>query len=503
VFLVANERNVRRMATTDASGRYEFAQLPEGRYIVSASKGGFVSLQYGQRRPFEPGKPVAVGADEVVERIEIGLPRGSAISGRVTDEFGEPLTGAQVDAQRYQYGPGGERALNGVGAFGTSDDRGEFRVYGLMPGEYVLSASLSAPVNINLDAATGSTEGFPPTFYPGTSNPAEAEAIRVGLGEETTVTFALRAARTARISGTVVDSQGRPGTGASVMFESFAGGYSQVRFGGVVGSDGSFSLANVPAGEHLIQVRGVASGPESLPEWANVPVTVTSGDLNGLRIVMQRPGVVSGTVVFEGTSPRTGGSAPLMVIATPATPQRQGTGVFDSFDNGRVDPDGNFEIRGVTGSVLLRAIALPPAWMMKSATLDGDDVADAPLNMTTSRTVTGVRVVLTDRVTDLSGTVTDDRGESLKEYAVVIVPADERRGWAQTRYVRVPRPDQDGRFRVRGLPQGRYYAVAVESLEQGREWDPAFQQIARDSGRNFTLTEGETLTLALKMTNTR
>ena len=87
------EGQTRRVTTTDAEGRYEFVELPAGRFSVSATKAGYVSLQFGQRRPFESGTPVTLADGEVAERIDFSLPNGSVIIVRVTDDFGEPLAG--------------------------------------------------------------------------------------------------------------------------------------------------------------------------------------------------------------------------------------------------------------------------------------------------------------------------------------------------------------------------------------------------------------------------
>src|SRR5262245_57707279 len=137
----------RRIATSDGDGRFEFTELPAGRFTVSATKAGYVSLEYGQKRPFESGTPINIADGERVEKIDFSLARGSVIAVRVTDDFNEPLAGAQVQVQRFQYGPDGQRRLTGVNSaglfpFAGTDDRGEMRVYGLMPGEYVLSASV-------------------------------------------------------------------------------------------------------------------------------------------------------------------------------------------------------------------------------------------------------------------------------------------------------------------------------------------------------------------------
>ncbi len=146
VRISAAELRVNRSATTDAEGRYEFPDLPAGRYNVSVSRSGFVSLSFGQRRPFEQGRPLDLGSAQEADRIDFALPRGGVIAGRVTDELGEPLAGVRVQAMRYQYLPNGRRQLtpvSGGGLFGglLTNDLGEFRLYSLMPGTYVVSAT--------------------------------------------------------------------------------------------------------------------------------------------------------------------------------------------------------------------------------------------------------------------------------------------------------------------------------------------------------------------------
>ena len=141
---------------------------------------------------------------------------------RITDDFGDPLAGALVQVQRYQYGTDGQRRLTlvpGGATFGLSatDDRGEFRAYGLMPGDrqcHVRSGQLVAP----LGGGNDTSEGFSPTYHPGTVSANEAQAISVADGEE--VSAVLDDARLAKISGTVVDSEGRPAAGAMLMVMS-------------------------------------------------------------------------------------------------------------------------------------------------------------------------------------------------------------------------------------------------------------------------------------------
>ena len=138
-------QNVReaRITITDGQGRFEIRDLAAGRYTLTASKGGFVTLQYGQRRPGESGTPLDLGEGQALDKLLVGLPRGSVIGGRITDEFGEPLVNAAVTALRYAF-VGGARRLVPAGVRDTTDDQGGYRLFGLPPGDYLVSATLRA-----------------------------------------------------------------------------------------------------------------------------------------------------------------------------------------------------------------------------------------------------------------------------------------------------------------------------------------------------------------------
>ena len=94
---------------------------------------------YGQRRPQQPGTPVTIADAQAAASVDLRLTRGGVITGHVHDEDGEALPRALVTVQRYQY-VGGERQLRPAGADQT-DDRGQYRVFGLPPGDYYVSAT--------------------------------------------------------------------------------------------------------------------------------------------------------------------------------------------------------------------------------------------------------------------------------------------------------------------------------------------------------------------------
>src|SRR5215216_5007700 len=116
VFVSASELPGGRGVLTDDAGVFDLADLPAGRYTLTVSKSGFVSLSYGQRRPLQAGTPLQLGDGEQLKGVQFQLPRGGVIAGRVLDEDGEPVAGAMVRVLRYQYLQGDRRLTpNGSG----------------------------------------------------------------------------------------------------------------------------------------------------------------------------------------------------------------------------------------------------------------------------------------------------------------------------------------------------------------------------------------------------
>jgi hypothetical protein len=489
---------LRRVTMSDADGRFEFTELPAGRYALNASKAGYVGLQYGQRRPYEAGTPVVLADGQTLATLAFALPRGSVLTGRVTDEFNEPMAQAQVQVQRFQYGPDGQRRL-ATAMSDTTDDRGEFRVFGLMPGEYVVNAGVRTV--LSLPTAPNPNEirdGYPPTFYPGTLNSAEAQPISIGVGEEKTIQFAMLSARMARISGSVRDSQGRPVSSAELLLLSRQGLLS-ISSVGTVAADGSFSLTGVPPGEYSIEVRPQAR--DGVVEGASVPVVVGATDVVGLAVTTTRGALVSGRVIWEGTAPRTNPlPIPLRVVPQPVDPTRVSLSLAtDPVANGTLAEDGSFQLSGVSGRVFF-TLPIPPGWTLKSVTLDGTDITDTPLDVAGSGSIEGLRITLTDKVTNVSGQVVDGRGAAVTGYVVVMQPAEAKEPLIAARHIRTVRPNTDGRFETRGMRPGRYLATAIESLEQGRQFAPEFQEQLRRGAREFTIDEGQSVTLDLRLT---
>jgi hypothetical protein len=507
---VQGSQPFQQMTTTDAEGRYEFLKLPAGGYIVSASRRGYVTLQFGQRQPFEAGKTLNLGPEEAANDVSFALPRGGVIAGRVTDDLGEPVAGALIQAERTTFGPTGQTRIL-VGTFVRTDDLGEFRLYGLMPGSYLVTATPSLNM-FEFTQGTNTPRGLPPapdteafvrTYFPGTANSDEAQPIAVGLGEDAAASFPIVSARLARISGTVRTSDGKPLRPSFISLQTTTGSTMSGGSFQPIASDGTFVLPNVPPGEYTLVVvpRGprfspTPSQPDAAdPEFAMMPLTVAGREIAGLTVTTVRGGTISGHVTFSGT-PQRELNPPLRVTAY-ETERLSGQMSPETGSDGVIDPSGKFQIHGIIGKVLFRFST--PSWNIVSATINGVDAMDTPVDIKPGAALSGLEIFASDRQSHLTGFVTNAMGDRVKDYTVVVLPARVHEGFSGARYTRTVRPDQNGTFIIRGLPASDYVAVAVEGIQQGTEWDPAFQQQVRSMGKPFKLADGQDLALTLPL----
>ena len=522
-----------KVSLTDGEGRFEFRDLPAGRFTLHATKSGYVSVQFGQTRPHESGRPIELADKQALQQADIVMPRGSVIAGRIVDEFGEPLPDVTVSALRQSWAGGRRRLTPAGGRLAQTNDLGQFRLYGLPPGEYYVSATMRHTgvefMAVELMAARGGgsagptasvpASGYAPTYFPGTPNAADAQRISLMAGQEnSSVDFALMPVRLAKITGLVVGSDGKPMAGAMVSVvpasrEEFV--HFTSRSTTRTTQDGAFTLNGVPPGEYMLQASAVqvmtssdggntmvfrmtggAGGSDS--EFGSVPLGVAGDDIANIVLVTAKGATALGRLTFEdGAKPASLGtiriSAPSADTGGPLAATAGGASTT-------VKPEGIFELKGLAGTRLIRALNLPPGWVLKSVRLNGVDVTDTGVEFRSGQNVEGLEVVLSNRPTNVTGTVAGSDGAPIKDYTVVVF-ADSEDLWRlpQTRWVTGRRPDQDGRFKIENLPPGAYHAVAVEYIPQGEWNDPDALARLKGKGQRFTLAEGGTETLALKM----
>jgi hypothetical protein len=488
-----------KSVSTDVEGRWEFRDIPAGRFSITVTKGGYVTLAYGQQRPFEAGKTVEVRDGAVVEKLDVALPRGGAVTGRVVDEFGEPVVGANVSPMRQRY-INGQRQLTSVASSDTTDDLGEFRLHGLPPGDYYVAARPN--VFTSLFGSSDDRTGYGQTFYPGTPSSSEASRVTVTVGQEVqNVVISLSPSRVANISGTLTASNGKPVRQGMVMIRAAGGEFSMgtVRPGVVM--DGKWSISGVTPGDYDLVAQAIdldalaQSGGAGMrmPESVTERITVTGEDLSSVALVTSAGGRAEGVIKFEGGEPPAVPSAMASVIAFDTVP-----GALTMGGTGMIKPDWTFELAGLSGRRLIRLNGIS-GWTLKSVTVNGTDVTDTGLEVKAGDSIVGVEILVTRETTVLSGTVQNAKGTPVTDYVVVIFASDSSRWGYQSRYVRVARPDQTGRFLISELPPGSYLAAAVEYAEPGEETDREFLEGLKQQASTVRLTDGEKATVTLKL----
>jgi hypothetical protein len=161
--------------------------------------------------------------------------------------------------------------------------------------------------------------------------------------------------------------------------------------------------------------------------------------------------------------------------------------------------DGTFTIQGVFGTSRLR-LTLPEDWALKAVLYDGRDLTDAPIELKSGEAWSGVKVIVTDRVSTVTGQLTDAKDQPVTEGTVIVFAADTNKWSEDSRYVRSVRADQQGQWRINGLPPGDYLAVALDYVEEGMWNDPEYLSLIQRYAKNMTVTEADSQTLPLRVT---
>lgn len=502
-------------ATTDGSGAFDFPALPAGRFSLTATKGGYITLSAGQRLPTDTARAIQVSDGQTVDLPPIYLPRGGVITGLIGDEYGDAVPEVAVQVYRAEYMQGVRRLVSVRSS--NTNDIGQYRLYGLQPGTYYVAATArgadGSPIQF-MEPGTQAVRGaggLAPTFFPGTVAAGDAQRIEVAAGAETAgVDFSLLAVRLARISGTIVDSRGRPAGAYAVMLNPARSDGALLLGGAIVAeADGSgrFTLANVPPGDYRLDVRStahfeaIAQGaragqPQHTDAWefASVPITIAGEDIAGLPVTLTSGYRMTGRVVLTGADPDPRVFRALRISVMEASAGISATMLTASAP---VAEDGTFEVRGLMGRRYVRVSGLNQ-WVLDSVRARGIDVTDDGIEIRDG--VEGVEVVLTTQPTQLSGVVTDTAGTLVPDAAVIIFPEDrERRRGPLNRFVTSARTGADGTFSVRALPAATYFAIAVPALADGEWAEPEQLERLVAHAIRFTLAPGESKTLGLKL----
>jgi hypothetical protein len=491
-------------ATTDAGGRFTLKNVERGRYQLTVSRNGFVDQEYGQKTPNDPGSILTLAPRQQINDLLFRLIPWAIIAGRIRNEDGDPMPWVRVTALREIYTEG-KRKLSPT-AQETTNDLGEYRLFGLRPGRYFVSATYStknqwlaqsgdAEDDRIAAAEESSTQRYVPTYYPGTPDPTKAATITVKPGDEIpSVDILLQRIAAYKVRGRIYNSvTHRPGKGVSIMMlpRNNQVAWSVFNFETVVqDKDGSFVLKDVLPGSYTLSAFWFDEGK---PYVAKQNIDVGNADVEGVALTIAPGMTINGRVIWDGKPSLEGDELSISPSST-----EQGI-EFDS--PAKVSPNGAFTLKDISEDTYhLYVNGMSKDCYVKAVRYG---IADALYDVFAAQrgTDASLEVTLSSRGARVQGTVTDADGRPLAGVWVVLVPEESHRGHMQM--YKETTTDQYGHFELRGIPPGDYKLFSWDQVENGAWQDPEFLKPFESKGEEVKLQEGDSKSVNLTAIKTK
>ncbi len=483
-------------ASTDADGHFHIENVVPGRYRIFLEKAGFDGVN--ARGLQSDINVVSVQAEQSLHDLLLRMLPTATISGRVTDEDGDPMSGVRVVGQRKKPGKTGKEGA----AAGSTNDLGEYRLSGLFPGQYWIVA-VPPPDFRDYERQEKSPRGenqgdgqpdtrYLTTYYPGTYDAIEAAAVTLKAGDEMPINFALVPARTYRVRGIVAGVT----SGQKPAVELVAKAGDSIHADNDIGPDGQFELRGIGPGSYVLRA---SAGTDSQSLTARQEISVVAADVEGVKLIVQPSFTISGRLHVEPvTGDLTQYAANLRQAELPEDP-----GSFMSPEffgaNAPVDRSGNFEWKNVNpGNYIVQVYGgNGQGTFLKSVTLGGRDIATgftpsgpATLELVVSTSGGMIEGVVVEKEKDV------DNDYPVANATVVAVPEEKFRKLPD--HFGVGSTDQHGRFTIRGVAPGSYTLYAWQDLAEGVYRDPDFLKSQEANGMAVKVEEGSRRQVELK-----
>jgi hypothetical protein len=494
VQIIAETQGESYTASTDTDGHFRVENVAPNRYRIFVERTGFTGVNgHGAQSDVNV---FTIQARQSVEDLLFRMLPTAVISGRITDEDGDPISGVRVIAQRKKPG---KAAREGAGMAATND-LGEYRIAGLFPGQYWIVAMPPPDFRDyerqeqHASTADRNDTRYVTTYYPGTYDALQATAVAVKAGDEIPVNLTLVPARTYRVRGTVTGLS--PGQKPAVEMLSRGGETMRVN-ASEIGPDGQFEIRGVAPGSYLLKMATVEDWQAAT---AHQDVNVVASDVEGIKLVPQPTFTLSGHFHIEGTSVDvTQYSVNLRAAELP-----DDMGFFMSPDffgaNATVDRQGNFSWKDInaSGYILQVVGGGSQGFFLKSATLGGHDVSagfsvNGPATMEVSVSTKGgtIEGLVTEKDRD------GDTDHPVANATVVAVPEEKYRK-IPDRFISGS-TDQHGLFVIRGLAPGSYTLYAWQDVDDSVWRDPNFLKTQEANGTSLKVEEGSSQKADLKL----
>jgi protocatechuate 3,4-dioxygenase beta subunit len=465
-------------AQSDAAGNFVIEDVEPGRYTLSADRPGYVRGVYGPRA--NATTPLVLTAGQKMTGLSIKLTPEGSISGKITDEDGDPVGRAQVTIHQSRY-QNGHRYLMMAGSAANTDKDGTFQISGLAAGRYYLTAAdlqgfvLMGPADV--PGTKGPEMSYVATYYPNGTDPSSAVGIDVTSGNEVRgIEIRLQKARIFRVRGHI--DTDAPVTNTSLQLVSqdspdawilnSSRAMSQVR------PDGTFVFERVLAGTYLIRSQVLRSTNEPGPAtllFSRQLVTVSNANVDNLEVRLTPAGDISGRITTEGREQTAQSGTPAARPVLQFAPLQTG---FGGNIGTQSNPDGAFVLKNVPPDIYRVAVnQLPAGTYVKTIRFGGADVTKSALD-TTSGASGQIEVVLSPEAADVSGVVHNAQGDVVAGVSVSLWEPDTANTLPQALIYQRGTTDQNGHFQFRNLAPGEYRVAAWEQSNSNVD-DPQFR----------------------------
>jgi protocatechuate 3,4-dioxygenase beta subunit len=504
VILKAQNQNASNAprARTDESGRFHFTGLPAGRYSVSALAPGYASPEDGDF-PNMRGRTLILTDGEKVENVDLEIKRGGVIAGRVADSQGRPVIEEKLRLSKLDANnrPQASFFYSLNDDMYQTDDRGQYRIYGLPEGRYIVSVGYAqSPGSASIISRR---EFYPRVFYPNATSESEAKVIEVSeASEATNIDITVTDPKqTQEVYGRVVDAgSGQPVAGVEVVLGGvtrdgrYAGGYGGS--GERSGPNGDFRLFGVLPGKCAILARPNDPGGGG---FISDPVIVDIGEdtVTGVEVRVRQGASISGVVVIEGTNdPKIQAKLSQVRLSAFVRSTGQGPSVSSSGSD-RVNADGSFRIGGLqSGKASISMSGSPDTRGLVIARIERNGApASEGIEVDAGEQVTGVRVVLVYGTLAIRGEFRIIGGALPAGYKFY---ASARRVDQLGRISRGADIDARGQFVIENLPPGEYEIRVIPSFfPDGQPLSPEIRRLISSVKERVILSGGNQQSVTL------
>jgi len=463
---------------TGPDGRFEFPDLKAGTYFLGAERAGYVRLH--RRRRSTVGARVSVTDGQDYQDAVLKMVPGGVITGRVVDENGDPMSNMSVSALQYRY-PMGRETLMPVNQAQTND-LGEYRIFGLQPGRYVVSVSsggagrfMMAGIGSSGPAPTGRV--YAAMYYPDSLTRAGASSIEVRPGGEERADFHMAQVPAVSVRGRLLNVEPGERTHVQLVLLSENGATGN----GLVKPDRSFEIRGVTPGAYVLMATSFdTSETRAEPRIAREPIVVGAEGLDGVELSLAATGgELQGRVRAEGPPIKFEQLVVVLVPKpSPTTADGGPTGLFGVAGRSgyaRVEKDGTFKLK-VPGpgsyDVMLNARGAGlEDWYTKTVHWGGRDVTASGLKIS-GRASGNLDIVVAADGGRLEGTVVDEHAKPVADATVVAVPDPPFRQHFEL--YQPAQSDSSGHFVIRGQRPGHYQVYAWDDVLDQAFFDPDF-----------------------------